>query len=169
VTGDFLAYARPRPIDGRAIPLSAALGYTADLVRSRGAERGVALVVEAPSEVIATFDPTQLHQALLNLALNAIDAAPAGGRVTLSAWQDGDDVTFRVRNSGLAIPTEVVDRLFEPFFTTRPTGTGLGLPIAQSIARAHGGDLVLVINDSTGVAFDLRVPSRPGARPPAGD
>ena len=159
VTSDFLAYARPRPIDGREMPLSAALSYTADLVRSRAAERGLRLVADDIPDVVARFDPTQVHQALLNLAANAIEATPAGGTVTLSAWQEGADVIFRVLNSCPAIAPDVVDRLFEPFFTTRPAGTGLGLPIARSIARAHGGDLVLAINDATAVAFDVRVPA----------
>ena len=158
VTSDFLAYARPRPIDGREMPLSAALSYTADLVRSRAAERGLRLVADDIPDVVARFDPTQVHQALLNLAANAIEATPAGGTVTLSA-AEGADVIFRVLNSGPAIAPDVVDRLFEPFFTTRPAGTGLGLPIARSIARAHGGDLVLAINDATAVAFDVRVPA----------
>jgi signal transduction histidine kinase len=119
------------------------------------------VVVDCTVEGDFFADAALVHQALLNLATNALEAAPAGGTVALSAQLAADsDVEFSVQNSGPAIPGPVQARLFEPFFTTKPRGTGLGLAISRKIARAHGGDLQLLRNETDRVRFTLTLPSR---------
>jgi signal transduction histidine kinase len=99
-----------------------------------------------------------MHQAMLNLATNALDATPPGGKVLIGAVR----VELFVENSGPAISNDVVQTLFEPFFTTKLHGTGLGLPIARRIAEAHGGELVLSRNEPGRVRFSIRLQRRPG-------
>jgi signal transduction histidine kinase len=99
---------------------------------------------------------------------NALDATPAGGAVTLGAAPvaaSRDGVELYVENTAGPIPHAAVGRLFEPFFTTRQHGTGLGLPIARRIVEAHGGVLVLAVNEPGRVRFAARLPARapPGA------
>ncbi len=158
VTTDFLAYAKPRPVEARETSLASALGYVGDLLRSRAESREVRVTVEADEGFTASVDAFQLHQALLNLGLNAVQAASPGSVVMLRAWVEAERVTLAVENIGPTIPDDVVTRLFEPFFTTRGDGTGLGLSIARNIARAHGGDVLLAANGPTGVRFDIVLP-----------
>jgi signal transduction histidine kinase len=160
LTDDFLAYARQRPPQLRDSSLAQAIDLVAGLVRARAEELGIEVsseVVDAPLRV----DPFQLQQALLNLAMNGLEATPRGGTLALRAGlRDGAPV-LAVENSGPALPPEVAARLGEPFFTTKPRGTGLGVAIAQTIARAHGGEIVLAGNAPGRVRFELRLP---GAR-----
>jgi two-component system sensor histidine kinase FlrB len=102
--------------------------------------------------------------ALLNLANNALQHAGPGARVEISAQRNGTDIEFRVRDNGPGVPAESRERIFEPFFTSRPDGTGLGLAVARSVARAHSGDIRLDTKLHTGCCFVLHLPaSRPSA------
>lgn len=108
-----------------------------------------------------------LKGAVLNLVCNAIQACRGGGSVTLSAAATDGWVEFVVTDSGTGISDEVLPRLFEPFFTTRPQGTGLGLAVVQAVAAAHDGE-VLVESSPGGSRFMLRVPAL-GTTDGAGD
>ncbi len=97
-----------------------------------------------------------LQGALINLVMNA---AQAGGcRIQLAAWRDASEIFFTVTDDGHGIPEEAQPRLFEPFFTTRPQGTGLGLAVVRTVARAHGGD-VSVAALRRGSRFTVRLPA----------
>jgi signal transduction histidine kinase len=158
VTNDFLTYARPRSLQRRETTLSQCVGYVADLVRPEADGRSVTLTVDVPDEGHVSVDTFQVHQALLNLGTNAVQATAAGGGVRLTARRDGEIVVFGVENPGPAIPEDAIVRLFEPFFTTRQDGTGLGLSIARKIAEAHGGEIALAVNTASLVRFEIRLP-----------
>ena len=161
LTSDFLRYACERPPARRPTALPVALGYVAGLVQARCAEAGVELVVGCDPELAASVDSFQIHQALLNLILNAVDATPRGGTVRLQAQAAGVDVGLAVENSGAAIPEAAVARLFEPFFSTKPAGTGLGLAIEPQHRPRPRRRLGLAVNSAGRVRFDLTLP---GAR-----
>ena len=161
LTGDFLSYAHTRSPKLEDSEAASALSVVAELVRARAAEAGVVVRVE-PGEAHGRFDPFMLHQALLNLALNAVQHTPRGRGVTLAARREGPAVVFSVINEGEAVPADVSPRIFEPFFTARTGGTGLGLAIARGIAQAHGGDAWLERNEPGDVRFSLRVAGLPG-------
>jgi two-component system, NtrC family, sensor kinase len=114
----------------------------AELVRPSLVGNEIELGLEvAPGLPAVGVDRVQLEQALLNLVSNAVDAMPAGGRLSLAARPDGDGVALVVADSGAGIPAEDLARVFEPLYTTKPPGkgTGLGLPILREIVEAHGG------------------------------
>jgi signal transduction histidine kinase len=158
LTGDFLAYARQRKPDRQPAPAATTVGYVAEVARARLAEAGLEVGARCEDGVVAAFDPFQIQQALLNLVVNAGEATPAGGRITVGARPAaGGGVEFFVENSGPAIAADVVPKLFEPFFTTKPRGSGLGLAISRTIARAHDGDLTLEANEPGLVRFVLNV------------
>ncbi len=158
LTRDFLTYARQKEPDRHPISLSTVVGYVADLARAREPATGVRLSASCPVDATVSVDAFQIHGALLNLLVNAFDATPAGGEVVLGADAGpGGGASLWVENPGPAIPPDVVPRLFEPFFTTRPRGTGLGLAIARTTARAHGGDLELTTNEDGRVRFTLTI------------
>jgi signal transduction histidine kinase len=133
----------------------------AELVRPSLVGRGVDLGLEvAPDLPAVGVDRVQLEQALLNLVTNAIDAMPEGGRLRLAARPDGDGVALQVTDSGIGIPPEDLDRVFDPLFTTKPPGkgTGLGLPILREIVEAHGGTVRLESRPGEGTTAVVRLP-----------
>lgn len=105
----------------------------------------------------------QIQQVLINLLLNALQATtsmPHGRRhVRLVAWQHGSTVRTTVRDSGPGTAEHELERIFQPFFTARPGGLGLGLAISRSIARRHGGDLTARNNAGPGMTFCLQLPA----------
>jgi signal transduction histidine kinase len=148
------------------VPPGAVLRQLGPLVAYDARRRGVALetrVAEGTPPVLA--DPGQLQQVLLNLLVNAVDATPAGGRITVSAGAQARDgragVALTVADTGPGIDPEHLPRIFEPFFTTKPPGqgTGLGLAICRDIARAHGGCLTAESEPGRGARFTLWLPT----------
>ncbi|RDU96644.1 sensor histidine kinase [Trinickia dinghuensis] len=105
----------------------------------------------------ARFDPNQLQRALDNLVLNAIEAAPAGTRIDVTARQTADAAVFSVLDRGAGPPAHILDHLFEPFVTGRPDGTGLGLSIVREVAEAHGGTARLM-RTADGTLFEIVLP-----------
>ena len=113
-------------------------------------------VANAPMALMA--DPEQLHRALSNLVLNAIDAMPDGGTLTLSAKPIGDKVEFRVADTGCGLTPEECNRLFTPYYTTKQHGTGLGLAIVQSVVADHAGTISVESPVGGGAAFIITLP-----------
>ena len=160
LTTDFLLYARPRTAQLALGNLADTLNYVATVARAYAANKGVAIDVSAAGELEGEFDATQIQQALLNLVLNSIDACHRGDSVKLNAELNGNgSIRIDVVGPAAPIPPEVAERIFEPLFTTKPGGNGLGLPIARNIARAHGGDVVLGSNEPGRVCFSIEIPS----------
>jgi len=161
LTTDFLVYARPRPVQIARANLADTLNYVATVARAHAANEGVTIDVAVDSSLEAEFDAAQMHQALLNLVLNAIDACARGDLVKLNAQMNGNDaIRIDVVDPAGPIPGETVERIFEPLFTTKQGGSGLGLAIARNIARAHGSDIVLRINEPRRVCFSIEIPTR---------
>jgi two-component system sensor histidine kinase HydH len=103
-------------------------------------------------------DPNQLRQVFLNLLLNAIQAMHAGGEVTLELKQEGGSTRVSVRDTGPGIPSDKLRQVFEPFYSTKPGGTGLGLPIAQRIVFEHGGRLAIESRPGEGTTATVILP-----------
>ncbi len=134
VVNDFLEYARrPKP-ELADVPVPELLSEVAQL-----AGGDVAIEIDAAAELVARADRGQVRRALINLARNAVQAASPGTSVVLGAKLDGDELLLAVTNRGAEIPPDTLAKLFEPFFTTREKGTGLGLAFVHEIALDHGG------------------------------
>jgi signal transduction histidine kinase len=117
---------------------------------------------EVRPETTVLADRDQLFRVLMNLGRNAVQAlAGEGGLISIGAWQDADRAIIEIADTGKGVPSEARAHLFEAFAgSTRPGGTGLGLPIAREVMRAHGGDIELVHSGEDGTAFRLSLPSR---------
>jgi signal transduction histidine kinase len=113
----------------------------------------------APDLPLVLMDHRQIEQAVGNLVQNALQAMPEGGRLTISTRLEDGQVQIAVRDSGPGIPEELQERIFEPFFSTKASGTGLGLPLVREIALAHGGDLRLRNAPGGGACFTLTLPA----------
>jgi signal transduction histidine kinase len=108
---------------------------------------------------VARFDENKLKRAIFNLARNAIEAMPGGGRFTLSVEREGDELVFEASDNGPGIPLEIADKLFESFVTSgKKNGTGLGLAMVKKIAREHGGTATCKSRPGKGTTFELRFP-----------
>ena len=154
---DFLRFARPRELSIEQVDVAAVLGSVHRLLGAEAERRGVALsLVTEPAHIAG--DAGQLNQAVLNLVLNALDAAPQEGKVRLSLRVERGEVVIEVEDSGGGIPRELRQRIFEPFFSTKATGTGLGLAIVHSTVTQHGGTLGVDPSPLGGARFWLRLP-----------
>jgi signal transduction histidine kinase len=143
------------------------LDNTLELAEPRIAHATTKLVREdSPNLPPVLADREQLKQVLLNLLNNAAEAAGEGGQITVitaaESERDGRKmVVVRVSDSGPGVPKEVSDRIFEPFFSTKDEGTGLGLPIAARIMARHEGRLVLESSNEQGTTFAVFIPAAP--------
>jgi signal transduction histidine kinase len=163
LTTDFLAYAKPRTPSKVLCDVADSVGYIAEICGPRAAQNHVEVRCECEAGLWAEIDGGQLQQALLNLAMNAVEASLPGREVLLRGWHDSAQVRIEIENGNGPIPAAAVACIFEPFFTTKPSGTGLGLAIARNIVLAHGGDLALARNEAECVRFVLSLPlSKPG-------
>ena len=154
------AVARQGPGGHKPVDLNVVARDVANVVRI-GFAKDVALRVEVDAEaVLAHGNAGELTQVVLNLAKNAAEAMDGrGGSVTLRTERREDRVRLLVADDGPGIPPEVMDKLFQPFFTTKETGTGIGLNISRGIARAHGGDLTCRTVPGEGTTFVLDLPA----------
>lgn len=160
LTGEFLAYARPQPINKAVSSASDTLLYVASACKAFASDKGVNVEVDAAPDLNVNMDATKVQQALLNLVKNAIEASQPQQSVTLHGMiSKKRTIWFEVVNIGPAISKDVLEQIFEPFFTTKQGGAGLGLAIARNIARAHGGDLFLRVNEPGRVCFTLELPA----------
>jgi two-component system sensor histidine kinase AtoS len=105
-------------------------------------------------------DPQQLQQVFLNILLNASEAIPEGGKITVKTCHDGNakTVTIEMCDTGKGIPAELMEKIFQPFFTTKGKGTGLGLAVSKRIVEEHGGGIAVSNNVSGGVTFAITLP-----------
>jgi signal transduction histidine kinase len=138
------------------------LGELAALVEAQARAASIDVRVAAPSSLPRVVaDRDHLKQVLLNLVLNAVQAAGRGGRVTLEAQPARDGITIVVADTGPGIAPDVLPRIFDPYFTTRNGGLGLGLTIARRIVQAHGGSLEVESTPGAGARFTVRLPGVP--------
>jgi signal transduction histidine kinase len=114
---------------------------------------------QAPGATIYA-DAKQLKQACLNLILNAIDAMPGGGRLTLGIRSVGGNTVISIGDTGEGIPTDMIERIFTPFVTTKASGTGLGLAKVFSIMESHDGSIECVSEKDAGATFSLYIPAQ---------
>ena len=151
----------PRPAD---VELQRLVRDAAALVEPAFKHRNIPLEVDLPADstMLTDVDAEMLRQAVVNLLINAVEAADFSGWTRLSAAVDEGDVRIRVSDGGAGPPQAVVDRLFEPFVTSKPDGVGLGLAAARRIVQQHGGTLMLVGTHPT--CFEISLPRRSALR-----
>jgi len=169
IVNSVLAHAREPLPELRPVDVGRLVREAIELLRYELDPAGVRVAVDvAPGTPRALADRDLLFQALINLIHNAVQALPDGGTLRLAAEREEGRVAIRIRDEGVGIPRDLLDRVLEPFFTTRPNGTGLGLPIVHTIVRAHGGDLEIDSREGVGTSVRMRmaaaaevVPARP--------
>ncbi len=162
ITEEYLAFARlPKPkIAPEAV--NGMIEALAQFVREDLAKKQVVLTTELGTEdPVALVDAAQLRQCLINLVRNASEAVSGktGGRITLRTHRTGDRVAIEVEDDGVGIPADLLPKLFDPFFSTKEGGSGLGLALTKQIVKDHGGDLEVTSTVGRGTTFTVSVPA----------
>jgi signal transduction histidine kinase len=157
---DFLTFARPSELHGQERDVAAIVRQVIELERVAAfAQRKELRLVAAPVTVVARVDASKIHQILLNLVRNAVEAVSPGGHVAVELLGDEGAFIIRVQDDGPGIPDEVRPRIYEPFFSTKEGGTGLGMSIVHSLVVLHGGT-ISIETSPRGTRFDVRIPLR---------
>ena len=169
---NMLAWAKERPLEPEPTDANEILREVRELLAPAAGRRRVGVLLELDDALPpASLDAPSIHQALTNLAMNAIEAAPERvGMVTLGSGYiaDRDEVVLSVRDNGAGVPDAVKARLFEPFVSSKgQRGTGLGLAVARKIAERHGGRLELTASSKSGTTFSLYLPASGDGADPA--
>ncbi|HEX4403825.1 MAG TPA: ATP-binding protein [Polyangia bacterium] len=169
LTRQLLAYSRGDPHGKVATDLGPLVRATTGIVR-RLMPSNVEVRAQAPHALpLVLCSPAQIQQVLLNLAINARDAMPEGGLVTITASADEDAVELRVNDMGTGIDPAIAERIFEPLFSTKEAGkgTGLGLSVVATVVSDHGGTIAVRSTPGEGATFEVRLPRAPVAAAPA--
>jgi two-component system sensor histidine kinase HydH len=164
IVEQFLRLAGPSALDLEAVEISKTVTHVCELLRPEAAARQIEIVTRVePSLPTVMADPVRLTQALMNLVINAMQAVERAGRIELSATAANDAITLSVQDSGPGISPEKLASIFDPYFTTKAEGHGLGLWIAQQIITAHGGTLHALNCAEGGAKFTISLPRKPAA------
>ena len=159
-----LGFARRQPLRTVTLDLNALIRDTLSLLR-RSIDRRVAVEFRPAADLLpVTADPVQLQQVVMNLCLNARDAMPDGGTLTVETANADGPILLRVADTGTGMTEDVRNRIFEPFFTTKDVGqgTGLGLAVVYGVAKAHGGWIECHSELGRGSRFDVYLPCGSG-------
>jgi two-component system sensor histidine kinase HydH len=160
VSNDFLRFARIQDLEAKPTDLAAVVEEVVDFFSPTARAANIEIKSYLPSNLPAVaLDADLFKQALLNLLLNAQQAMPDGGEITLQAAPDGDGVSLSVIDTGKGMTPEVAAKVFRPFFSTRQGGTGLGLATTRKIIEAHGGTIDVQSEVGRGSKFTLHLPA----------
>lgn len=160
MTKELLGYARGESaLYTRTVHLHAFASALEDELKLEFADRGVDVTVRAAYRGDARMDDGKLRRVLFNLARNAREAMPNGGAYTVTIDREGDDLVFRTEDTGVGIPPQIQDRLFEAFVTSgKSDATGLGLAIVKKLVDEHGGVVTFASTPGEGTVFEIRLP-----------
>jgi signal transduction histidine kinase len=162
IISDLLGTARPRPPQIRAGDLNITVEHAVMLARQQALSKPITIsLVKCDSLLEVQHDPDQIHQVLLNLLLNAIQAIEGRGIITVEISQRGEDAVVIVSDNGRGIPPEHLPNIFRPFYTTKGNGTGLGLSLARRIVEEHQGHVEVTSLVDKGTKFVVFLPFHP--------
>jgi signal transduction histidine kinase len=166
ILDEFLNFSRPLvPLHLSQTDMSELAHDVARLHEGSAAERGIAIDVEAPAQAALACDARKVRQVLINLVQNALDASPRGERVILRVEERAQSLRTSIIDRGKGLAPELKDRLFEAGVTSKQHGSGIGLVVARSLCRQHGGEVTLSDNPSGGAIAVLELPKTPTGAP----
>jgi two-component system, NtrC family, sensor histidine kinase HydH len=165
VSNDFLRFARVQTLDLTPADLSEVVEEILDFFSPTARQAHIKINSYVPSDLPSVrLDRDMFKQALLNIMLNAEQAMPQGGELTIQASAQGDQVVLNLIDTGKGISADHLAKIFRPFFSTKPGGTGLGLPTTKKIVAAHGGQVRVQSDVGRGTQFSILLPAY--ANPP---
>ncbi|MDR3719200.1 MAG: HAMP domain-containing sensor histidine kinase [Bryobacteraceae bacterium] len=165
VVNTFLDLSRPAVLDRQELQVSGLISQILTLVGPEAAHAGVILEWTPVAGVAVSADGDLLRQAFLNVVRNALDAMPGGGHLRVTVARNGDMCEICVSDTGRGIPIEVRERIFEPYFSTKDGGSGIGLALTMRAMQMHGGSIDVDSAPEQGTKFCLRLPAIPAELP----
>jgi len=161
IVRNLLDFARERPLTLKDISVNQVVEEALVLVGNQARLANVVIEKRLGDVPPVRADFGQIRQALINLIINACDAMPQGGRLTLETAADeaAGVVEVRIGDTGCGIPADVLPRVLDPFFTTKDKGTGLGLSVVYGIVERHGGSLDIASQVGVGTTVTIRLPA----------
>jgi len=156
-----MLFARQTPPQKKPVNLNTIVEEGLYFLESRCSKSGVRIIRHLSDELPEiTADPSQLNQVLVNLVVNAIQAMPTGGTLTITTCACNNQVAFRIEDTGIGMGEDVLKQIFIPFFTTKDIneGTGLGLPVVHGIINSHGGAINVESVPGKGSRFEIQLP-----------
>jgi signal transduction histidine kinase len=163
IVSDLLAFARGREPQLRKVDLNQFITGTYKLVSTSVDTSAINLTIEAePGGVVIDADPEQMERVFINLFTNAVDAMSGKGNLTVEIAKGEKAATIRMSDTGSGMPADAVEKIFEPFYTTKEKGSGLGLAIVFNIIKKHGGEIHAESREGQGTTFTVTLPMRQG-------
>jgi signal transduction histidine kinase len=158
---EFLTFSKSRRLELHDCPVQEVLEKITTLISEEASARGISLRTDWGNEpIVIPMDMDKLQQALFNFVKNAMESISGDGIVTLSIRNaENGRVSIRVADTGCGMTTEEVDRIFNPEYTTKEKGLGLGLPLAHEIIRGHGGEIRVLSRKGEGTTFEILLPA----------
>ena len=160
---DFLAYAKPRSPNLILCRIEDVLEKNITFLASQINEEGCIIEKDYDNdlpEILA--DPEMLYQAFLNILINAMQAMPEGGKIHIEIGSSGNTVTIYFEDEGEGIPEDILNKIWDPFFTTKEKGTGLGLGIVKNIIESHRGSIQVINRSVCGARVKVEMPIKQG-------
>ncbi|MCX7823258.1 MAG: ATP-binding protein [Syntrophobacterales bacterium] len=162
IVTEFLDFARPKDPQFVSISIEDLLDESVSFIESQSRERGIEVEKRYRNglsrSVIINGDPMLLHRVFYNLFVNALQAMPKGGRLTVDVETTESFCSVKVSDTGTGIPENLKDKIFRPFFTTKEKGTGLGLAIVKSIVETHEGEVLVESEENKGTTIIVKIP-----------
>ena len=156
---DFLFAVRPMDVSLKEKCLAGLMQETLELVQPELAEEDIELEVDYEEDVpMVQIDEKLMKQAVLNIIKNAMNAMPGGGHLAVSIFRENDNVVLIIKDDGDGIPEENMNKIFEPYFTTKDFGSGLGLTLVYKIIKEHDGEIQLKSKVGVGTSFIIKIP-----------
>jgi two-component system sensor histidine kinase HydH len=161
VVGQLLEFARPVSVSPKPTLLKELIDNSVRLIEKQARDQNITVETLNSADVNeATIDPDRITQVLLNLYLNAIDAMETGGQLDIElSHREDNRIEIKVSDTGCGIPGEDLSRIFDPYFTSKSSGTGLGLTIAHNIMEAMGGNITAETRPGQGTIFRITIPN----------
>jgi two-component system sensor histidine kinase PilS (NtrC family) len=156
---EFLEYSRPTPLNRTAVNVAEMVDEVLVLLEHQVGPGTLKTVREFPPGLTWMVDRQQFRQAVWNLCLNAVQAMPEGGELRVTMAVRAARLVLRVHDSGEGIPAADLGQIFEPFYSTKSGGSGLGLALVHRIVQDHGGDIDVDSRPGAGSAFTVRLPA----------
>ena len=160
LVSDFLSYGRPSKLKIKKINARSFLEEIIGLVRTQAEQQGVQITLHTPIDEESQFeaDAEQIKTCFSNLIINAVQAMPDGGALKIAVTSDDTRLQFKFQDSGCGIEADPIEQIFEPYYSTKETGIGLGLPLTKKLIEDHGGEIKVRSEADQGTTFTVTLP-----------
>lgn len=155
---EFLAFARPRESRMEKLDLSQSLVASARQIEVQTSAKQVRIITDIPNQIYINGDSEKIHQAVINLLLNALEASPHNSQISLSLSARHNSAEVVIADRGAGIAAADLERVFEPFYTTKASGTGLGLAVVKAIVENHDGSIEISSQPGVGTTVTVSIP-----------